>query len=117
MKENSDDPTSASKDGDFGVIKQSDGIPDEIKGTIFALKQGEVSKPVRQPNGFYLFKVTALEVEPYDKVKDDLFKELQQEAFKKWFDSMDAKKKVEFDDEAYFKSVQASAPAATSPAK
>ena len=81
------------------------------------MKQGEVSKPVRQPNGFYLFKVTALEVEPFDKVKDDLFKELQQEAFQKWFQKIDAQKKIEFDDEAYFKSVQTAAAPPAAPAK
>jgi len=111
VKENSDDPTSASKDGDFGSIKQSDGIPDEIKATIFALKQGEVSKPVRQPNGFYIFKVTTLEVQPYEKVKDELFKELQQESFQKWFEKMRGLTKVEFDDEAYFKGAQTSSTA------
>ena len=117
VKEHSDDPASAAKDGDFGTIKQSDGIPDEIKQTIFALKKGEVSKPVRQPNGFYLFKVTAMEVEPYDKVKDDLFRELQQESFQKWFESMKAQTKVEFDDEAYFKKIQAQAAAAAAAGK
>jgi peptidyl-prolyl cis-trans isomerase C len=108
VKENSDDPTSAAKDGDFGTIKQSDGIPEEIKSTIFALKQGEVSKPVRQPNGFYIFKVSSLEVEPYEKVKDDLFKDLQQESFQKWFEKMRGETKVEFEDESYFKSAQTS---------
>ena len=117
VKENSDDPTSAAKDGDFGTIKQSDGIPDEIKTTIFALKQGDVSKPVRQPNGFYLFKVTKLEVEPYEKVKDDLYKELQQEAFQKWFEKMRGETKVEFDDESYFKGAQAPSTAPAAPAK
>ena len=117
VKENSDDPTSAAKDGDFGTVKQSDGISDEIKSTIFALKPGDVSKPVRQPNGFYLFKVTALEVEPYDKVKDDIHKELQQESFQKWFEKMRAETKVEFDNEAYFKGEQTSSTAPAVPQK
>ena len=42
VKENSDDPTSAAKEGDFVIIKQSDGMAEEIKSTIFALKEGEV---------------------------------------------------------------------------
>ncbi len=117
VKEYSDDPTSAAKDGDFGTIKQSDGIPAEIKSTIFALKQGEVSKPVRQPNGFYLFKVTSLEVEPYEKVKDDIYKDLQQESFQKWFEKMRGETKVEFDDESYFKGAQTTATAPAAAAK
>ncbi len=117
VKEHSDDPASAAKDGDFGTIKQSDAIPDDLKKTIFELKQGEVSKPVRQPGGFYLFKVTKMEIEPYDKVKDDLFKELQQASFQKSFEKMKAQTKVEFDDEAYFKNIQTQGAAPTAAPK
>ena len=33
---------------------------------IFALKQGEVSKPVRLPNGFYIFRAEETGLEPLD---------------------------------------------------
>jgi parvulin-like peptidyl-prolyl isomerase len=55
-RENSDDKASAEKDGDFGVVKQSSAYPQPIKAAVFALKQGEVSAPIKQPNGFYLIR-------------------------------------------------------------
>jgi peptidyl-prolyl cis-trans isomerase C len=71
-KENSEDSASASKDGDFGTFRRSDQLPEEVKAVIFALKQGQVSKPVRQPNGYYIFRVEEIGVEPLDKVKDQI---------------------------------------------
>src|SRR5262249_26844577 len=53
-RENSEDKTSAAKDGEFGIMKRSSSYPEPVKAAVFALKQGEVSQPVKQPNGFYL---------------------------------------------------------------
>jgi peptidyl-prolyl cis-trans isomerase C len=73
VKENSDDSASASKDGDFGTFRRADQqLPEEVKATIFALKQGQVSKPVRQPNGYYIFRVEEIGVEPFDKMKEQI---------------------------------------------
>lgn len=69
VKANSEDSASASKDGDFGTFHRSDKLPEEVKAVIFALKQGQVSKPVRQPNGYYIFRAEEIGVEPFDKVK------------------------------------------------
>ena len=77
VKENSDDPASASKDGDFGTFRRSDQLPEEIKTAIFALKPGQVSKPVRQPNGFYIFRAEEIGTEPFDKVKAQITEDLQ----------------------------------------
>ena len=71
-KENSEDSASASKDGDFGTFRRSDQLPEEVKAAIFALKQGEVSKPVRQPNGYYIFRAEEIGLEPFDKVKEQI---------------------------------------------
>jgi peptidyl-prolyl cis-trans isomerase C len=73
VKENSEDTASASKDGDFGSFRRSDQqLPEEVKAAIFALKQGQVSKPVRQPNGYYIFRAEEIGIEPFDKVKDQI---------------------------------------------
>lgn len=72
VKENSDDAASASKDGDFGTFRRSDQLPEDVKAAIFALKQGQVSKPVRQPNGYYLFRAEEIGVEPFEKVQQQV---------------------------------------------
>ncbi len=71
-KENSEDSASASKDGDFGTFRRSDQLPEDVKAVIFALKQGQVSKPMRQPNGYYIFRVEETGVEPFDKAKEQI---------------------------------------------
>jgi len=102
VKEHSEDPTSAAKDGDFGTIRKSDRIPDSIKSVIFALKPGEVSAPVRQPNGFYLFRVEQLTEEPYDKVKDAIFAELKNQRLMEWMNALQKGINIKVENETFF---------------
>jgi peptidyl-prolyl cis-trans isomerase C len=64
VKENSDDETSRAKDGDFLTVRVNDNIPDAMRTAVFQLKQGEVSEPVRQPSGFYLFRADEVSYRP-----------------------------------------------------
>jgi len=102
VKEHSEDPTSAAKDGDFGTIRKSDRIPDSIKSVIFALKPGEVSAPVRQPNGFYLFRVEQLTEEPYDKVKDSIFTDLKNQRLMEWMNALQKGINIKVENETFF---------------
>ena len=112
VKEHSEDSASAAKDGDFGQpISRTDSIPEDIKTTIFAMKPGEVSEPVRQPNGFYVFRLEELKVQSYDEVKDAIFKELKEAGFKRWFEAQQKQVNVKFENESYF-APQAPAPPA-----
>jgi peptidyl-prolyl cis-trans isomerase C len=52
VKENSDDETSRDKGGDFATLRFSDNIPDLMRAAVFGLKQGKVTEPLKQPNGF-----------------------------------------------------------------
>ena len=84
VKEHSGDKNSAAKDGDFGVIRKSDRLADPIKTAVFALNPGELSEPVRQPNGYYLFRVEETGVQPFDEVKQQITGELRQARFDQW---------------------------------
>ena len=84
VAENSDDVASKAKGGDFGTIRRSDQIPDELKTAIFALKTGEVSEPVKQPNGFYIFKVSEYTAQPFDEVKSILSSQTRDQKFQEW---------------------------------
>ena len=66
-RENSDDPVSAAKDGDFGVIKPDSAYPQPIKTAVFALKQGEISAPIKQPNGFYLIRAEEVDQQSFQR--------------------------------------------------
>ncbi len=102
VKEHSEDAASAAKDGDFGTLHKSDTLPDAIKNAVFALKAGEVSDPVRQANGFYIFRAEEAGIQPYDQVKDNIFKELQQKKFQQWFEETRKGVDVKFENDVYF---------------
>jgi peptidyl-prolyl cis-trans isomerase C len=102
VKENSEDTTSAAKDGDFGVIRHTDKLPDAIRTAIFALKAGEVSEPVKQPNGFYLFRAEELSQQPFSEVQGEIANELKQARFKEWMDGTTRDLNLKYENEAFF---------------
>jgi peptidyl-prolyl cis-trans isomerase C len=102
VKEHSGDPVSKGKDGDFGNIKRSDRIPEAIKTAVFALKPGEVSEPVRQPNGFYLFRLEESSQQTFDQVKDQITAEMRQARFSEWMQSMQKSIDIKIENEAAF---------------
>ena len=82
-RENSDDKESAGKDGDFGMIRPSSAYPEAVKTAVFALKAGQVSAPVRQPNGFYLLRVDSVTTQPYDQIRTLIYDELEAEGLQR----------------------------------
>lgn len=102
VKEHSQDATSAAKDGDFGTIKRGDPVPDAVKQAVFALKAGEVSQPIRQPNGFYLFRAEQVTTRPLDEVRAEVYNQLKDKRFQQWMEKIRAEVNVSFDNEAYF---------------
>lgn len=102
VKENSDDETSAAKDGDFGTIRSTDNLPEAIRTAIFALKVGEVSEPVKQPNGFYLFRADEVTAQPLADVQEAIVNELKQVQFKKWMDEVNSSLNLKIENESYF---------------
>lgn len=102
VKENSDDQTSASKDGDFGTIRRTDNLPEPIRKAIFALKPGEVSEPVQQPNGFYLFRAEEVTPQPFAEVQQEISTELRQARFKEWMDTLNRSLNLKIENESFF---------------
>jgi len=101
VKENSDDDTSKAKDGDFATLRRNDNIPDAIRAAVFSLKQGEVTEPVRQPNGFYLLRAEEVRYPPLSQVRDEIFTELRQRHYSQWLEQTNKDAKVEFTSPAF----------------
>jgi peptidyl-prolyl cis-trans isomerase C len=101
VKEHSDDETSRSKDGDFPTIRPSDNIPDEMKAAVFALKPGELSEPIRQPNGFYVFRAEEVTHRPLSQVRDEIFSALKQQHYSEWLEKTNKGTKVVFNSPAF----------------
>jgi peptidyl-prolyl cis-trans isomerase C len=94
-KENSDDETSREKDGDFATLRSSDNIPDAFRAAVFAMKKGDVSEPLKQPNGFYLLRAEEVTVRPLSEVRDEIYNELKTTRSDEWLRGMDRDAKVQ----------------------
>jgi parvulin-like peptidyl-prolyl isomerase len=126
VEEHSDDVASKAKGGDFGNIRRSDQIPPELSSAIFSLKAGEFSDPVKQPNGYYIFKVAEYTNQSLEELKPTLSTQLKDQKFQEWLRATQDAVEVKIEDPAFFSQGQAPPPAptpvpaakpATSPAK
>ncbi|MFN0106227.1 MAG: peptidylprolyl isomerase [Bryobacteraceae bacterium] len=94
VKQYSKDPVSLAKNGDYGPLKITDDIPAAAKQAIWGMNVGDVSAPVKLPNGYYLFKLIALEEPGLEKVRDELTKRLRVAKSREWMNSMRAQVQV-----------------------
>lgn len=115
VKQHSEDQASVEKDGDFGNIRRNDNLPEPIRNAVFALKPGEVSQPIRQPNGFYLFRAEEVSTRAFPQVRDEIFNEMKQLHFKQWMEQTEKSLNVKYESEAFFNPPALPPPAA--PAK
>lgn len=117
VNENSEDATSKAKGGDFGAFSRSDKLPDPIAAVVFALKAGEVSAPVRQPNGFYIFRAESITQKPFSEVAAQIVTELKNAHLREWFTSTTKSLDIKYDNEQFFSAPAAPNAPAQAPAK
>jgi peptidyl-prolyl cis-trans isomerase C len=118
VKEHSGDPTSVAKDGDFGTFKKSDQISGAVKSAIFAAKAGEVTEPVRQSGGFYLFRVEEMGSQPFEEAQVGIVNELRSVRFGEWLAT--ERKSIEIKEEGIemkFEATEQVSPAKPAPAQ
>ena len=96
VKENSDDETSRDKGGDFGTWRIAENVPDVMRTAVFGLKQSEVSEPVRQAHGYYIFRADEITYSPLTQVRDSIFEQLKQQHAREWMQTIDAATKVQY---------------------
>jgi peptidyl-prolyl cis-trans isomerase C len=108
VKEFSQDKASAGQNGDIGmpIRTTTTQIPETMRNAVLALKSGQVSDPVRHENGYYIFRAESAGVLPYEKVKDEIFKELKDVGFNRWKEKTKAQSSVQFDNEAFFQTIK-----------
>jgi peptidyl-prolyl cis-trans isomerase C len=111
VKEHSRDNASLAKDGDIGTFTPVDNLPEAIRTAVFKLKQGEVSDPVRQPNGYYLFKAQEIAAKSFAEVRDQVYDEIQKQRMQAWMDATNKSLIITYDNEAFF----AAGPSAIAP--
>ena len=84
--------------------------PDAIKTAVFALKPGELSEPVRQPNGFYLFRAEEVTYRPLSQARDEIFNALKQQHYSEWLEQTNKNTKVVYNSPAFLGAPPAQAP-------
>ncbi|MEK7017718.1 peptidylprolyl isomerase PrsA [Bacillus sp. FSL R9-9410] len=78
-KQESQDILSKDNGGDLGYFGAGKMTP-EFEKAAYKLKVGQISNPVKSPNGYHIIKLTdKKDLEPYDKVKDSIRKDLEEE--------------------------------------
>jgi peptidyl-prolyl cis-trans isomerase D len=111
VKENSGDPASVAKDGDFGTIRKGDQIPAPVKAAIFSSKAGDVTEPVRQAKGYYLFRIEEIGPQPLQEAQAAITNELKDGRFKEWLTSV--QKSVEIKEEGIDMTTEAAQPSSS----
>jgi peptidyl-prolyl cis-trans isomerase C len=102
VEQYSEDPTSKAAHGDFGVIKHDSTYPDDLKKAVFALENGKISDPVRQPTGFYIIRMDEKSAQPLSEVGGDIVQAVRQEALNTWFQDLNNRFKPVIKDPAAF---------------
>ena len=118
VKENSDDESTKAKNGDLSFSRaESANLPEAIRSVALALKPGEVSEPVRQPNGFYIFRGESSNAKPFGEVKDQIFTDLQRMKTKEWIDSTTKGLNIKPESDQFFSAppTQSAAPSLRAP--
>ena len=117
VNENSEDANSKAKGGDFGTFSRSDNIPEPIRSVVFGLKVGEISEPLRQPNGFYIFRAESISEKPFSEVAAPIASELKNAHLREWLESTSKSLDIKYDDEQFFSGPAAPNAPAPVPAK
>ncbi|PQZ59903.1 MULTISPECIES: peptidylprolyl isomerase PrsA [Bacillus] len=78
-KQESQDFASKDNGGDLGYFGAGKMTP-EFEKAAYKLKPGQISNPVKSPNGYHIIKLTdKKDLKPYDEVKDSIRKDLEEE--------------------------------------
>ena len=92
----SDDINSAPRGGQLGPVKRG-MLPPEIEFVIFALKDGQISDPVRSQFGIHIFQVTGPKTQSFEEAKQGLAAQNQRQRFTEVVEGLRSKAKVDFD--------------------
>ncbi len=102
VRQYSQDEASKAKDGDFEPISRTQKIPENIKDAIFSRQAGEVTDPILQPNGYYLFRVEKIGLLTIDEVRQTMNPRAKAEKFNEWINAFRQSVEVTIENQEYF---------------
>jgi peptidyl-prolyl cis-trans isomerase C len=113
------DPPTAARGGKLGPFTKGSLMP-EFEQAVFALKDGQVSAPVKTSFGYHVIKKTgqkALPAKSFEQVKDDIQARMQREKFDQWITQAQSALGVKIDEQALATASLAAQPGMPSPAQ
>ena len=100
VQENSDDAESKAHDGDLQTFSPSSPMPDGFR-VVFQLKAGEVSEPVKQPDGYYLLRAGEVTYQPLLEVQTQVYDRIKQQMGRDVMDKIQAGLDVQYPNPAF----------------
>jgi hypothetical protein len=91
VAEHSEDPASKAAGGDFGVVNTNSSYSADVKKAVLALKEGEVTDPLRQASAFYIIRVEQKTSQPVDELRGAIGDEIRQAHLNEWLTSVGKK--------------------------
>ncbi|MGH9665277.1 MAG: peptidylprolyl isomerase [Bryobacteraceae bacterium] len=82
--------------------RNTSGYSQDLKNRLLAMKPGAFSEPIRETNAFYIVRLDARTTLPFEKVRDEIYREFKQERFNAWFQSVQKRFIVTIEDPAFF---------------
>jgi len=99
-KVESDDAGSGSNGGELGEFTRGRMVP-EFEEAAFALKDGEVSQPVKTQFGYHVIQVEKRETKKFEDVQSEIDEKIKPELAQKAIDEVKSKTSITFD-KTYF---------------
>jgi peptidyl-prolyl cis-trans isomerase C len=102
VKQYSEDDDSKATDGDFGLVTRDNSFKPEIKDAVFALKEGQVSEPIRSGASYYIIKIKERKVQPLNDVIEIVLSELKKQHFNIWMTDLNKRFKPVIEHPEFF---------------
>lgn len=101
----SDDEETRLKGGDYQPLKPNDSsLPPAIRTAVFSLRPGQVSDPVRQTGGFWIFQLKEFATPSFEEVRGEVFQALREAKFKQWIEGVQKSLEIDIKDPQYMQS-------------
>lgn len=109
------DDAAAKSSGGATVIDHSSNYSPDIKKAIHALMPGEVSQPLRLPDGFLVVKMEEKSVEPLNMVELPIIQELRSAHLNEWFANINTRFTPQVQAPEFFRQTSPPPPAGLAP--
>lgn len=98
----SDDEQTRVKGGEYTPLRPNDtNLPPQIRTAVFSLRPGQVSDPVRQTGGFWIFQLRDFIAPSLEEVRSDVYQAVREAKFREWIQGVQKSVQLEVRDPEY----------------